>query len=173
MDLRLCHNQTQMWKRFLGDCGISEGWSCQGSIISLVLSYHNKNLKPWTLKPSVRHSSQTDHVNGSQTDQFYLEKKKNTSSRLEDMPTQKTRRKRARARAGDRETPGPLAPLFICFFLPLGLPYVNWASQECCLLLLRSSLRSLDLPLIYVRWLFPSLSFSHRHSGLLFPILTT
>ena len=31
----------------------------------------------------------------------------------------------------------------------LGLPYVNWASQECCLFCLRSSLRSSDLPLFY------------------------
>ena len=67
-----------------------------------------------------------------------------------------------------------LVPLFVCFFLlPLGLPYVNWASQVCCLLYLRSSLQSLDLPLFYFHWLFPSLSFSHRHSGLLFPIPIT
>ena len=32
---------------------------------------------------------------------------------------------------------------------------------------------SFDLPLFYFRGLFPSLSFSHRHFGLLFPILTT
>ena len=80
------------------------------------------------------------------------------------MPTKKTRRE-------ERETPGPLAPLFICFFLlPLGLPYVNWASQECCLFYLRSWLQSSDLPLFYFHGLFPSLSFSHCHSGL-FPIL--
>ena len=44
-----------------------------------------------------------------------------------------------------RETPGPLAPIFMFFFFffppPLGLPYVNWASQECCLFYLTSSLR--------------------------------
>ena len=74
----------------------------------------------------------------------------------------------------DREHPPfprHLAPLFICFFLLLlDLPYVIWASQECCLFYLRSSLPS--LPLIYFLGLFPSLSFSHGHSGLLFPILT-
>ena len=69
--------------------------------------------------------------------------------------------------------PSLLAPLFICFFLSLGLPYVNWASQECCLFYLRSLLQSSDIPLLYFRRLFPSLSFSHRYSGLLFPILTT
>ena len=51
-------------------------------------------------------------------------------------------------RERERQTLGPLAPFFICFFLlPLGLPYVNWTSQECCLFYLRSSLWSLDLPL--------------------------
>ena len=40
--------------------------------------------------------------------------------------------------------------LYVFFlFLPLGLPYVNWASQECCLFYLRSLPLSLDLPLIY------------------------
>ena len=47
--------------------------------------------------------------------------------------------------------------LFWCFFLPLGLPYVNWTSQECCLSHLRSSLRSSDLPLFYFHGLFPCL----------------
>ena len=97
-------------------------------------------------------------------------------------------------------SPGPalcLAPLFACFFFslllpracplfgssfcmfflffapPPGLASVYWASQECCLFYLRSSLWSLALPLFYFRGLFPSLSFSHHHSGLLFPILTT
>ena len=32
---------------------------------------------------------------------------------------------------------------------------------------------SFDLPLFYFHGLFPSLSFSHRHFGLLLPILTT
>ena len=53
----------------------------------------------------------------------------------------------------------PLTPLFICFFLlPLGLPYVNWASQECCLFYLRSSLRSLDLPLTFLCSIFTGFS---------------
>ena len=78
----------------------------------------------------------------------------------------------ARAREGERqrgrEAPGLLAPLFIClffFFPPLGLPYVNWASQEYCLFYLRSSLLSSDLSLFYFFRLFPSLSFSYPHSG--------
>ena len=44
--------------------------------------------------------------------------------------------------------------LFLCFFSPLGLPYVNWASQECCLFYLRSSLRSSDLPLTFLCSIF-------------------
>ena len=44
--------------------------------------------------------------------------------------------------------------LFLCFSSPLGLPYVNWASQECCLFYLRSSLRSSDLPLIFLCSIF-------------------
>ena len=42
---------------------------------------------------------------------------------------QKTRREE---RERDPPTSSPLAPLFMFFLLPLGLPYVNWASQECC-----------------------------------------
>ena len=65
--------------------------------------------------------------------------------------TQKTRRE-------EKRSPGQiLAPLFIHFvLLPLGLPYVNWTSQECCLFYLSSSLWSSDLPLFYFHGLFPS-----------------
>ena len=67
---------------------------------------------------------------------------------------------------------------FGSFFLyvfppPLSLAYVNWASQEGCLLHLRFSLWPLGLPWFYFHRLFPSLSFSQHHFGLLFPILTT
>ena len=72
------------------------------------------------------------------------------------------KRERKRACALERERPlAPLAPLFICFLLPLGLPYVNWASQESCWFCLRSSLWCSDLPLFYFCGLFPSFSFSH------------
>ena len=73
-----------------------------------------------------------------------------------------------------RCSPSPiLVPLFICFLLCLGLPNIKWASQECCLFYLRSSLQSSELPLFCFHRLFPSLSFSHHHSGLLFSIVTT
>ena len=49
---------------------------------------------------------------------------------------------------------------------------LNW-TEEFCLFYLRSSLSSWDLCLFYFCGLFPSLSFSHHHSGFLFPFLTT
>ena len=57
---------------------------------------------------------------------------------------------------------------FFFFLLPLDLPYVTWAIQEGCLFYLRSSLWSSYLSLFYFSGLFPFLSFSHDHSGLLF-----
>ena len=56
---------------------------------------------------------------------------------------------------------------YMGFLLLLSLLFVNWASQEGCLFHLRFSLQSSDLPLFYFHGLFPSVSFSHRHSGLL------
>ena len=79
--------------------------------------------------------------------------------------------KKTEEKRGPPPNSGPSFSVF--FLLPLGLPGVNWASQEVCVFHLRSSLRSSDLPLFYFHGLFPSLSLSHRHSGLLFPILTT
>jgi len=137
----------------------------------LVLSCHNKNLKPWTLKPSMHHSSWTV-LQLRITAQFYLENKgkfileewghanpKDVKRRERETETQST---------PERVSPGPLAPLFYMFFLLLGLPYVSWASQVCSLFYLRPSLWSSNLPLFYFPWAFPSLSFSHRHSGLFF-----
>ena len=103
---------------------------------------------------------------------LFRKQQENTSLRHEGTPTQRREEKRGPARRRKR-TPGPLPPLYVCFFLCLGLPCVNWASQGCCSFYLRSSLQSSDLPLFYFHELFPSLSFRHRHSGLLFPILTT
>ena len=74
----------------------------------------------------------------------------------------------------EKRGPQPFgSSLYMLFLLPLGPPYVNQATQECCLFYLRSLLQSLDLPLFYFCGLFPSMSFSHHHSGLLFPVLTT
>ena len=172
------------------------------SVFSLVLSHLNKNLKRRTLESSACHSSWTDHLTAlrSRTDHvialrqisvtapcyssiLFRKQQENPSSRKAwGYADPKMRREESgeecqRAGVGgggaERETPGPLAPLFICFFLPLDLPYVSWDSKECCVFYLTSSLQSLELPLFYFRGLFLSLSFSHHHSGLLFPILTT
>ena len=87
--------------------------------------------------------------------------------------TQKRDQKTRKERECEHEIPGPLgSSIFMLFFSSPGLPCVNWASQECCLFYLRSSLWPSDLPLFYFHGLFPSLSFSHCLSGLLFPILT-
>lgn len=113
------------------------------------------------------------------TAQFYLENKGKYILEAwghadpKDAKRRKRDRDRERERETDRETPGPLAPLFMFFLLPLDRPCVNRASQECCLFYLWSSSQSLDLPLFYFCGLFPSLSFSHCLSGLLFPILPT
>ena len=114
----------------------------------------------------LRYSSQTDQCYSSVLQLNFIQKiQENPSSRHEGMLTQRHEEKRGE--------PWPFGSSFCMFFLPLGLPYVNWASQECCLSYLRSSLRSSDFPLFYFHRLFPSLSFSHHHFGLLFPILTT
>ena len=109
---------------------------------------------------------------------FYLEDSRKIH--LQSMRARRTKdvKRRAPQRAGEREWERErelaLAPFFICFFFfSLGLSYVNWASQECCLFYLRASLRSSDLLLFYFRRLSPSLSFSHRHFGLFSPILPT
>ena len=107
------------------------------------------------------------------TARFYLENKGKYILEAwgHDDPKDPKRRERESMRERD---PWPFGSSFYVFlFLCLGLPSVNWASQECCLFYLRSSRQASDLPLFYFSGLFPSLSFSHRHSGLLFPILTT
>ena len=121
----------------------------------------------------------------SWTDQFYLENKGKYILKAWGHADPKGMKRGEREREREKDTepacaqerarpPAPLAPLFICFFLPLGLPYVNYTSQECCLYVLPEVLTPvLHLSLFYFCGLFPSLSFSHRHFGLLFPILPT
>ena len=75
-------------------------------------------------------------------------------------------------------TPPPLLPplnfgpsFYMIFSPPPILSYVNWASQEGCLFYLRSHSGPWTFLCSVFCGLFPSFSFSHRHSGLLFPIL--
>ena len=132
----------------------------------------NKNLKRWTLKPLDRLCHKLSDRSVLQlrvTAQFYLENKAKYILQAWWHANPKDVKRRER----ERENPGPLAPLFICFSSSPGPAYVNWASQECYLFYLRSSLWSLKLPLFYCLGLFPSLPFSHHHSRLLFLIPTT
>ena len=157
------------------------------------LSHYNKDLEWRTLKPPRRVTalrswldhvialrSQKDHVIALRqigvTALFYLEDSRKIHLRGVRAHRSKDTRRRAPQCAGERERELALAPLFICFFLPRG-------PTLCKLGLVRSAVLpevftlvlgpSFDLPLFYFHGLFPSLSFSHRHSGLLFPILTT
>ena len=146
-------------------------YMCQGSVISSVLSHLNKNLKQQTSKSLACHSSQTDcvialgqiGVTALSYSQFYLENNRKIHPHRACPPK----------RHEEKREPQPCGSSFYMFYsFPLGQLYVNWASQEYCLFYLRSSLQSSDLPLFYFHRLFPSLSFSHHHSGLLFPVLT-
>ena len=101
--------------------------------------------------------------------------------------TQRENRERERERKRDRESvctcahserPRALWLLFLyVFFLPLGLPYVNWASQESCLFYLRSysGLRTF-LCSIFSVFSLPCLlatAILVVEKAILFPILTT
>ena len=114
-------------------------------VISSVLSRHNKNLKRQTRVSAQGRTSVTAPWYSSVL--FRKQRKIHPWGRRACWP---------KRRGEKRETPGPLAPLTL--FLPaLGLPYVNWVIQECCLFYPRSSFPSSELPLFYFLGLFPSL----------------
>ena len=96
----------------------------------------------------------------SVTAPFYLENKRKIHPRGVRACRPKRREEesaREHTRAVERD-PQPFGSSFYdFFFLTLGLPYVNWASQECCLFYPKSSFRSSDLPLFYFHRLFPCL----------------
>ena len=139
-------------------------------VSSLVLSHHNENLKQLTSITALGLVSVTALGQTSVTALCYTSVLFRKPRKIYPWGVKACQPKR---REEERETPGPLTPLFICFSPPPGLPDVSWASLECCLFCLRFSLWSSALPLFCFHGLFPSLSFSHRHSVLLFPILTT
>ena len=83
-------------------------------------------------------------------------------------------REKERTHAGEKEERERFGSSFYVFFSSTwACPVQTGLSQESCLFYLKSSLWSSDLLLLYFRGLFPSLSFSHLHFGLLFPILRT
>ena len=67
---------------------------------------------------------------------------------------------------GERESVLWLLLLYV-FASTWACPMQIGLSQECCLFHLKSSLCSSDLPLTFLGF------FSHRHFGLLFPVLPT
>ena len=75
-------------------------------------------------------------------------------------------RESTRMHTGERVCEKALWLLLLCFFLHLGLPYANWAQPGVLFVLF-------VLPEVFTLVLGPSLSFSHHHFGLLFPILPT
>ena len=110
--------------------------------------------------------------------QFYLENsRKNPSARREGMPNQRRKEKRVEecASAWERD-PRPIGPSFYDFPPPgpalckLGSPGELFVLPEVLILVLRPSF---DLLLCYFQGLFPSSSFSHCHSRLMFPTLPT
>ena len=64
-------------------------------------------------------------------------------------------REKERRHVGERES--ALAPPFIYFFLPLGLPYANWA-QPGVLFYLKSWLQSSDISLAFLCFIFADFS---------------
>ena len=150
------------------------------------LSRHNKDLERRTLKPPWRVTalgswidcvitlmSQKDCVISlrswkdrvialrqiSVTAQCYSSilfrrQQENPSSRHEGTWFQR-REEKTSQHAGERERASFGSSFYV--FFSLCLSYVNWASQECCLFYLRSSLRSSDLLLFYFLGLFPCL----------------
>ena len=117
--------------------------------VSSVLSRFNKNLK-WltsiaalgrTNVIALRWMSVTVFERTNVTAQCYLESKGKYI--LEGMRA--CWPKRPEEKRGPQ--PNFDSSFYMFFLLPLGLPYVNWASQECCLFYPRPSLWSLDLPL--------------------------
>ena len=148
-------------------------------VISQALSCHSKNLK-WRTDQcysSVLLAGKCILEVWGQADAKEVKRRENESKRDRGRGKERERERKCEGEGGrEREREGPLDfwLLFLYVFSsPLGLPYVNWASQECCLFYLESSLWPLDLLLFSFPGLFPSLSFSHHHFGLLFPILTT
>ena len=106
-------------------------------VISSVLSCHSKNSKQQT--------SVTTRLQFS----FFFGKQR----KICPWGMRAGRPKRCKEKRSQRLNFGSSCYMF--FLLPLSLPCVNWASQEDCLLHLRFSLWSSDLPLFYFCRLFP------------------
>ena len=58
-----------------------------------------------------------------------------------------------------RESKRALSPPFMCFFLPLGLPYVNWASPGVLFVLPEVLTQVFGPSFVLFLWTFPFLVF--------------
>ena len=149
-------------------------WECHVSVGSSILTRHNKDLEWRTLKATRRVTalrswidsiialrSRIDYVitlrQISVTAQFYFKDSRKIHLRGVRARRSKDMRRREPQRGGEGQSWLWLLCLYV--YVSLGLSYVNWASQECCLFYLRSSLRSSELLLFHFHGLFPSLSF--------------
>ena len=130
---------TKFWKKvniiMSGEC-----------VISLVLSHHNKNLKWRTNISALRRTSITAPCYSS----ILFRKQRKIHPKVwghadpkDTKREERERNKRVCTCMGERLR--PFGSSFYVCFPPPGLPYVIWASQECCLFYLRSSLWSSDL----------------------------
>ena len=156
------------------------------------LSRHNKDLEQWTLEPSPHHSSRVlESVIALRqtcvTALFYLEDSRRIHPQSlracqpkdlkgrgwrsawgrerERKSTCTWQRKRERKRFG--------SSFYMFFFLHLSLPYANWAYPGVLFVLPEVFTLVLGPSFVLFLWAFPSLSFSHRHFGLLVPVLPT
>ena len=111
-----------------------------------------KALSMSQLLDSLCYTSQTDHIYLENKEEYILEAWGHTD------PKDVKRREREggeRERERERETCRPFGSSLYMFFPSLlGLLYVNWARQECCLFYLRSLLQSLDFPLTFLCSIF-------------------
>ena len=105
------------------------------------------------------------HVTGL----FYLDNNRKTHPwGVRACPPKDTKR-RVPQHMGERERKSFASSFYMFFPSPRPVLY-KLGQPGVCLFYLRSSLQSWYLPLFYFHRLFSPLSFSHHHSGLLFPI---
>ena len=102
---------------------------------------------------------------------FYLENSRKIHPRgIRAYRPKDTKRRAPRERERDSF---PFGSSFYMSFPPPGSALCKLDQPGALFVLPEDLTPSWDLPLFYICWLFPSLSFSCCHSGLLFPNLTT
>ena len=137
MDLRLCHNQTQIWKRFLRARGISERMELSEECNRLGSVSSQQKFEAMDVKALGPSQLSDSPCYSSRTDQFHLGKKRKYILEAwgHDDPKEAKRASEC-AQAEVWETPGPLAPLFMFFPSPgpalckLGQPGVLFVPPE-------------------------------------------